>query len=180
MATEATAAEAAAANAFNSKTHYLQRQNALSQVPTFAGKESELRSFVLDVAQTFASLGEGANEVEFVKRILPKLRGRARECIEDQKFADLKSLVIRLEESFTALGLNFAHYHSQLSQLKMSANESVLEFASRIRTLISKAKATISHEFGETTINSYTPIVTAAALNGFLRGLRPISKFASP
>ena len=173
MATEATAAAAAAANAVNVMTHYLQWQNALSQVPMFDGKESELRSFVLDVEQAFVSLGEGANEVEFVKRILPKLCGRARECIEGQTFADLKSLVKRLKESFTAVGLTFAHYHSQLSQLKMSTNESVSEFASRIRKLISKAKAAISHEFGEATINTYTPIVTAAALNGFLRGLRP-------
>ena len=55
----------------------------------------------------------------------------------------------------------------------MSSAESVTEYASRVRRLVSKAKAALSNEFGEENINTYTPIVTAAGLNSFLRGLRP-------
>ena len=114
-----------------------------------------------------------ANEAEFVSSVIPKIRGTAHECMERKAFESIKSLTKHLKESFATAGLTFTHYHTQLSQVKMSSVESVQEYASRVRRLVSKTKAALSNEFGEENMNSYTPIVTAEGLNGFLRGLRP-------
>ena len=51
----------------------------------------------------------------------------------------------------------------------MSPAESVAEYASRVRRLVSKANTALSNDFGVKNINTYTPIVTEAGLNSFLR-----------
>ena len=167
-----TAAAIAAAEAVAEMTRYFRWQRALDRVPNFDGKESELRSFVFDVEQAFASLGANADESEFVKQVVVKIRGSARECLDSKTFCDIKSLVKVLKESFAASGLPFAHYLTQLSQLKMSNAETVTEYASKTRGLINKAKAALSNEYGEEQIPLFTPIMTQSALDGFLRGLR--------
>ena len=160
------------AKAISAITDYLRMQSILDQIPVFDGKESNLRSFIYDVEQGFAILGKDASERDYLIKIMPKIRGSAREVVEGRTFATIKELVTRLKEAFTTTSLSFAHYHTQLSQLKMSGPESVTEYGNRAKHLVALCRTALTNEFGAEKLETYLPLVNSAALNGFLRGLK--------
>lgn len=149
----------AAAVAVTAMTEYFQVQTILNQIPTFDGKEANLRTFALEAENALSLLDAGTDQGKFVKQILSKLRGIARESVEGKTFADLKSFIKHLKETFTCTTLPFAHYHTLLSQAKMSNTETVTEFGLKVKDLIKRCKAALS-------------LVDSTALNGFFRGLR--------
>ena len=160
------------AKAISAITDYLRTQSILDQIPVFDGKESNLRSFIYDIEQGFAMLGENSDERNYLAKIMPKIRGPAREAVEGRTFATIKDLVTRLKEAFTTASLSFAHYHTQLSQLKMSTRESITEYGNRAKQLVAMCRTALTNEFGAEKLETYLPLVNSAALNGFLRGLK--------
>lgn len=162
----------AAALAVTAMTEYFQTQTVLNQIPTFDGKNTDLRNFVLEVENAYSLLGTGYDQNKFIKLILPKLKGIARESVEGKELSDLNSFTKHLKESFSTTTLPFGHYHSQLGQAKMAPTDTVNEFGLRIKELIKKCKAALSNQFDSNQVVSFMPLINSTALNGFLRGLR--------
>ena len=76
------------------------------------------------------------------------------------------------KEEFTTASLSFAHYHTQLSQLKMLTRESVTVYGNRAEQLVAMCRTALTNEFGAKKLETYLPLVNSAAMNGFLRGLK--------
>ena len=97
----AAAAATAAANSSAALLEFTRIQAALAIVPNFDGQKPPLRAFIHDVEEALAMCPEGAEmEKKFLKLIITKLRGAARDAVEGKNFDDLKGFAKHLKKNF--------------------------------------------------------------------------------
>ena len=92
-------------------------QAAITSIPVFDGKNIPLKDFIQDIRNTDADIPDN-QKASFIKKVLSKLRGSARNSTYGVAFSSIDDLVKHLKQRF-ATGKNFSYYNAQLNDLRM-------------------------------------------------------------
>lgn len=158
-----------AVTAINNMTGSFALQNAIAGLPEFNGKNIPLKDFIQDV-QNGATYITGENKGNYIRAVISKLRGPARDTTYGETFATIDALIKHLKARF-APGKNFAYYSSKLHTLRMRQGESVGDFYDHLKILLSGAEKALREEHGEEHIAQMMAPVNNAAVDIFIRGL---------
>ena len=124
-------------------TQYLALQSALSSLPLFDGSRPSLRSFVYDIENAKGFLPVETKEELFVRGVIAKLKGAAKDCVDGCSFKKVDDLIKHLKSHFSR-GRDFKSYHQELAKLVMLPDETVREYGARVQYLERGAKATLA------------------------------------
>ena len=83
----------------NSLLQNMTLQNSTHSIPDFNGKASQLKDFLQDVKNGAVFVTE-ATEPMFIKAVLSKLKGIARDSVRDKTFATVNELCEHLVKRF--------------------------------------------------------------------------------
>ena len=111
--------------------------NAVMRIPTFDGKNPELKNFLQDLrsAQTYVEPGQQA---ALVTAIVGRLQGPARDSCYGRTFRSVNELIVHLKKRF-APGKDYDYYVNRLNNIRMNQGETVSDFYDRLRILMSAA-----------------------------------------
>jgi hypothetical protein len=143
-------------------------QHSTLNIPHFDGKNMPLKDFLQDVhngAVYVAPTSQGA----YVKAVLGKLMGPARDSTYGKKFHTVNELTKHLKNRF-APGKTYPYYHHEIENIRMKRNESVGDFYDRLNILISGARVSLQDKYGDSAQEMLKPVYECA-LDAFLRGL---------
>ena len=158
----------------NSLLENMTLQNSTYHIPEFNGKSPELKEFLQDVANG-AVFVTSTTEPMFIKAVLSKLKGVARESVRDKQFATINDLISHLKKRF-APGKKYQWYFESIINLRMTQREAVNDYHDRLQGLISGARHTLegkyTKKYGQEKESSIIlrPIIECA-LDAFIRGL---------
>ena len=154
-------------------------QQSTYHIPQFDGKNPPLKEFLQDIANGAVYITE-STEPGFIKVVLSKLKGVARESVRDKRFNRVNDLMAHLKKRF-APSKKYQWYFESIVNLRMKQTETVSDYYDRVQGLLSGAKHAIEdkytqvhyagtpHEISESTI-MMKPVVDCA-LDAFIRGL---------
>ncbi|CAB0031905.1 unnamed protein product [Trichogramma brassicae] len=97
--------------------------NATLSIPSFDGKNIPLRDFIQDVRNGAAQITE-LQTPNFIKAVLAKLKGPARDSTFNKTFENVDALVKHLKERF-APGKNYAYYADRIHEARMRKSNTV-------------------------------------------------------
>ena len=115
-------------------THTMAMQCTIGSVPPFDGTNLPLKHFIQDVRNAAAHITPEQLPC-FLKKVLGKLRGSARNSTFRVAFATVDGLVRHLKRKF-APGKTFTYYCSQLNDLRMKQGDTVGDFRDRLNILL--------------------------------------------
>ncbi|XP_043461938.1 uncharacterized protein LOC122498320 [Leptopilina heterotoma] len=159
-------------------------QRSTFHIPCFDGRSPPLKEFLQDVANGAVFINE-QTEPGFIKAILSKLKGAARESVRDKQFLTTQELINHLTKRF-ATSKKYQWYLENIINIRQKQSETVSDYHDRLQGLISGAKhaldAKYQHRYrqvegaavrvqeeAESTI-MMRPIIECA-LEAFMRGL---------
>ena len=154
-------------------------QQSTYHIPQFDGKNPPLKEFLQDIANGAVYITE-STEPGFIKVVLSKLKGVARESVRDKRFNRVNDLMAHLKKHF-APSKKYQWYFESIVNLRMKQTETVSDYYDRLQGLLSGAKHAIEdkytqvhyagtpHEISESTI-MMKPVVDCA-LDAFIKGL---------
>lgn len=119
-------------------------QNALLGVRIFDGKSMPLKDFIQDLRNGFLHVGQ-TQEAQFVRAVLSRLTGSARDSTYGKDFPTVESLIKHLKARF-APGKTYSYYSNQVAQMRMKQGETVGDFYDRINILMGCAQNSIIEE----------------------------------
>lgn len=120
-------------------------QQALLHVPIYDCKNMSLKAFLQDVKNGVAICLQGILSV-FFKGLVAKLRDSARDAVSEATINSEESLKNALKTYFSPKK-NYVLYTAEIQGVHMGKGKSILEYHSRIKKLIDKAKAPLAHSF---------------------------------
>lgn len=143
-------------------------QHGTLNIPFFNGRNIPLKDFLQDV-QNGAVFVPPASEGSFVKAVLGKLQGAARDSTFGKTFNTVNELIKHLKARF-APGKDYPYYHHEIENIRMRRNETVNDFHDRLNILVSGARLALEDSYGEDADKMLRPI-KKCALEAFIRGL---------
>ena len=149
-------------------------QQSTYHIPQFYGKNPLLKYFLRDVANGAVFVTD-ATESGFIKAVLAKLKGVARESVPDKQFSKITDLIAHLKKRF-APTKKYQWYFESIVNLRMKQSETVSDYNDRVQGLLSGARHAIEEKYTGTyghtkeSIIMMKPVVDCA-LDVFIRGL---------
>ena len=147
----------------------LSLQNSIAGIGVYDGSNVPLKDFLQDVRNGEASITK-QQSAAYLRAVLGKLRGPAKDCTYGQSFTTIEDLCARLKQRF-APGKDFAYYNSQLHSLKMKQGDTVGAFNDQINIVINCAKSALKEEKGRAFTEDMLTPLTEASIDVFIRGL---------
>ena len=147
-------------------------QGVLSQIKPFTGYNVPLKDFVEDIKAGGDLLPEDAEEA-YVRALVGKLKGAARDSIYGHPINTLDELITHLKKRFTP-NHDYSYYSARINDLHMNQGERVGTFYDRLNILLHGARAAIIEEEGEqaeNVINLLMKPLEKAAIRTYIRGL---------
>ena len=144
-------------------------QAAITSIPIFDGKNIPLKDFIQDIRNADADI-PGNQKESFIKKVLSKLRGSARNSTYGVAFTSIDDLVKHLKQRF-APGKNFSYYNAQLNDLRMVQGDSVGDFRDKLNILLMGAENALKEEKGQSFKSDMMVPMKEAAIDIFIRGL---------
>ena len=144
-------------------------QQALSFVPSFDGKNLDLKSFLQDVETGEQYCPEGIRP-RYYAGVVAKLRDLARDAVSGKVITESKDLKNALKEHF-APRKNYTHYTAEIQGIRMRQNESITEYHGRIKRLMDSAKASLKENFTPEQVITMAEMLGGIAVESFKRGL---------
>ena len=126
-----------------------------------------VRDFIQDIINGESSVPANC-EPQYIKAVLARLKGAARDSIYRKSFTTINELIKDLKQRF-ALRKTYAWYLHEISIFRMKREESVSEFFDRITLLKSGAQAALEDKY-ENACTMLAPL-NDSALEAFVRGL---------
>ena len=152
------------------QTQYLALQNALADLPHFDGRKPSLRTFVYDVENAKGLLPKESEEELFVRGVIAKLKGAAKDCVDGHKFNKIEDLLRHLKGHFSS-GRDFKTYHQELAKIAMLPDENVSEYGARVQHLVRGARAALADSRSEEEIKRLLELINP--IDCFVDGLPP-------
>ena len=122
----------------NSLLENMTLQNSTYHIPEFNGKSPQLKEFLQDVSNVAVFVTRSTEPI-FIKAILSKLKGVARESVRDKQFATINDLIAHLKKRF-APSKKYQWYFESIVNLRMTQNETVSDYYDRVQGLLRKRK----------------------------------------
>ena len=112
--------------------------NALQNIPFYDGKNMPLKDFIQDVrnGQVFV---DATHEGIYLKAIIGKLTGSARDSTYGKGFNSIEDLITHLKNRF-APGKNYSYYANKINSLPMNRGDTVGDYYDRMNILLSGAR----------------------------------------
>ena len=144
-------------------------QAAVAGIPSFDGSNIPLKDFLQDVRNAAADIP--ADKINgFLKKVLGKLRGSARNSTYGVTFNNVDDLVKHLKRRF-APGKTFTYYNAQLNGIRMLQSESVGDFRDRLNILLMGAENALKEEKGASYVAAMMDPMKDVSIDIFIRGL---------
>lgn len=143
-------------------------QQATLNIPFYDGKNMRVRDFIQDVENGEASVPPNC-EMQYIKAVLSRLKGAARDSIHGKEFLTIRALLQHLKQRF-ATKKSYSWYLHEISTIRMYRTENVSEFHDRITLLISGAKAALRDKYPEADPIIMNPL-NDCGLEAFINGL---------
>lgn len=121
-------------------------QQSTYHIPHFDGKNPSLNEFLQDVLNGAVFISENS-ESAFIKAVLGKLKGPARESVRDKTFDRLDDLITHLKKRFASTK-KYQWYFESIINLRMKQTETVSDYNDRLQGLISGAKHALGEKYG--------------------------------
>ena len=149
--------------------HTMAMQSAIGSVPPFDGTNIPLKDFIQDVRNAAADITDDQLPC-FLKKVLGKLRGSARNSTFGVSFETVDDLVRHLKRRF-APGKTYTYYLSQLNDLRMKQGDTVGDFCDRLNILLMGAENALKEDKGRAYVAAMMLPMKEAAIDIFIRGL---------
>ena len=120
-------------------------QQGIMNIPTFDGKNMPVRDFIQDIINGESSVPANC-EPQFIKAVLARLKGAARDSIYGKSFTAINELIKHFKQRF-APRKTYAWYLHEISIIRMRREESVSEFFDRITLLKLGAQAALEDKY---------------------------------
>ena len=120
-------------------------QTSTYNIPDFNGRTPPLKEFLQDVSNG-AVFVIRTTEPIFIKAVLSKLKGVARESVRDKRFQTINELMTHLKKRF-APSKKYQWYFESIVNLRMTQKESVSDYYDRVLGLLSGAKHTLEEKY---------------------------------
>ena len=158
----------------NSLLQNMTLQKSTHSIPDFNGKTPQLKDFLQDVKNGAVFVTQ-ATEPMFIKAVLSKLKGIARDSVRDKTFAAVNELCEHLVKRF-APSKKYQCYFEAIVNLRMNQKETVSDYYDRLQGLLSGARHTLEEKYTrrygqEKESNIMLKPVLDCALDAFIRGL---------
>lgn len=144
-------------------------QNVLVGIREFDGRTTLLKDFIQDAKNGSVYIPEGQRPL-YVRAVLGKLKGSARDCTVDKEFPTLDSLFKTLKKRFTP-GKDFNYYSEKIHQIRMNRNDTIGDFYDHLVILLAGAKNALREEFGQRYTDDLMAPTNNAALKIFIKRL---------
>ena len=105
-------------------------QQGIMNVSIFDGKNMPVRDFIQEVVNGKARIPANC-EKQYIKAVLPRLKGAARDSTRGKSFFSMKDLIDHLKQRFVP-HKTYTWYTHEISNIKMTRNENVSEFYDRL------------------------------------------------
>lgn len=145
-------------------------------IPCFNGKDPPLREFLQDVTNGAVYMTP-TTEAGFIKAVLSKLKGPARESVRDKQFNTLNELTTHLKRRFST-PKTYQYYIDAIANLRMKQTETVSDYNDRLQGFIVGAKHALEEKYPGNVEGSTIPRhqvmmipIKDFALDSFIRGL---------
>lgn len=150
-------------------------QSATSYLDEFDGKNRPLRDFIQDI-EGGDSLVPGGLKNNYLKFVLSKLRGRARDSLANKKIEKLQDVIDNLKTHF-APAKSYANYVKEIQALRIKKDETVSEFYTRLLRKVELAKTALITKYKEAA-DTLTPQLEEIALSAFKDGMSDRMSYA--
>ena len=142
-------------------------QQGITNIPTFDGKNMPVRDFIQDIINGESSVPVNY-ELQYIKAVLARLKGAARDSIYGISFTIISELIKHLKQRF-APRKTYPWYLHEISIIRMRREENVREFFDRITLLKSGAQAALEDKYNN--VHEMLSPLNDCALEAFVRGL---------
>ena len=149
--------------------HTMALQSATAGIPVFDGRNIPLKDSIQDVRNAASDITDDQLKL-FLKKVLGKLRGSARNCSYGFGFNTVDELVKHLKRRF-APGKIFSYYNAQLNELRMMKDDTVGDFRDKPNILLMRAESSLPEEKGNDYEDSMMVPMQETAIHIFIRGL---------
>ena len=129
----------------NSLLENMTLQTSTYNIPDFNGRTPPLKEFLQDVSNG-AVFVTRTTEPIFIKAVLSKLKGVARESVRDKRFQTINELMTHLKKRL-APSKKYQWYFESIVNLRMTQKESVSDYYDRVLGLLSGAKHTLEEKY---------------------------------
>ena len=144
-------------------------QTAVSSIPVFDGGNIPLKDFIQDIRNAATDISQ-AQLPSFLKKVLSRLQGAARNSTYGLGFNSVDELVRHLKQRF-APGKTFTYYYTQLNDLRMKQGETVGDFRDRLNILLMGAENSLREDKGADYSDDMMVPIKGTAVDIFIRGL---------
>lgn len=111
-------------------------------IPKFSGEKSQLRNYVNIVNDLWAKIPEGPAQSKFISILKINLSNEAELILEDQELITWQQIREIFEKNFK-IEVDHAASHAIMQKMKQFPNESVEQFAERIKKVLVKTKSSV-------------------------------------
>ena len=119
-------------------------QGVLSQIKPFTGYNIPLKDFVEDIRNGSDLLPQEAEE-SYVRALIGKLKGAARDSTYRHVIATLDNLITHLKQRF-APNQNYSYYSAKINELRMNRDDHVGTFYDKLNILLHCARSAVMEE----------------------------------
>ena len=144
-------------------------QTAVASIPVFDGGNIPLKDFIQDVRNAATDIS-AAQLPSFLKKVLSRLQGAARNSTYGVPFNSVDDLVRHLKQRF-APGKTFTYYYARLNDLRMKQAETVGDFRDRLNILLMGAENALKEDKGDHYSADMMIPIKGTAVDIFIRGL---------
>ncbi|XP_058790626.1 uncharacterized protein LOC131663872 [Phymastichus coffea] len=163
------ATEQATLNLLTSMSASFTLQSIVQGITEFDGKNVPLKDFIQDIRNGRALIDD-KQEANFIRLIIAKLKGPARDCIYGKTVNTTEGLVKILKERFAPCK-DFSYYDSNIHNLRMKNGDTVGDFHDRINILLNCAQSALKEELGTDYSDVMMTPIKNSTLKTFIDGL---------
>ena len=120
-------------------------QKRTYHIPQFDGKNPPLKEFLQNISNGAVIVTE-AMKPSFIKAVLAKLKGVARESVRDKQFPRVKDLIAHLKKRF-APTKKYQWYFESIVNFRIKQSETVSNYNDRVQGLLSGARHAIEEKY---------------------------------
>lgn len=144
-------------------------QNSITGLRPFNGTDWPLKDFIQDIKNGAVSV-PADQQTNYLRAVVSKLRGAARDSSYGKNFNNLDDLIKHLKNRFAPYK-DYNYYIEKLNNLRMRQDQSVGDFRDMINILLSSAKNALKEEQGDGYNDVMMIPLNSLVLNIFLKGL---------
>lgn len=122
-------------------------QTNSQNIPLFDGRQPPLKDFLQEIENSAAFIPE-VSEPGFLKAVLSKLRGAARNSVRGLRFDNINGLVEHLRKRF-ASSKKYQWYLDNIMTIRLKQTETVSDYHDRLRGLVSGARHALEMKYNK-------------------------------